>query len=50
MNTKKILNLKAVVNKRNNQINFSLSRKKAPKELIDKADSGKIIKFLFEDS
>jgi len=49
MNEKIILKLKAVINKKNNQINFSLPKKKIPKSLIDKAYSGEKIKFLFED-
>jgi len=40
--------IKAVVNKANGQINFSIPKKKACKELIDKAYSGKPIKFLFD--
>ena len=44
-----ILKLKAVVNKSNNQINFCIPRKKASKKLLDKVNSGKSIKFLFEE-
>jgi hypothetical protein len=43
------IKLKPVVNKRNGQINFSLPKKKVCQEIIDKAYSGKPIKFLFDD-
>ena len=50
MNIKlKELKLKAVINKANGQINFSMPKKKMCKEIIDKAYSGKPIKFLFEE-
>ena len=45
----KPIKVKAIVNKANGQINFSLPKKKMCKELVDKAYSGKPIKFLFED-
>jgi hypothetical protein len=51
MNVKKLnsILIKPVINKNNGQINFSLPKKKAGKELIEKAYSGKSIKFMFED-
>ena len=45
----KELNIKAVINKCNGQINFSIPKKKATKEILDKVYSGKPIKFLMED-
>jgi len=44
-----MLEIKAVINKRNNQINLSIPKKKACKKLIDKAYSGETIKLMFED-
>ena len=49
MNKINVLKLKAVINKSNNQINISIPKKKACKELLAKAYSGKEIKLLFED-
>lgn len=43
------IDLKAVINKANGQINFSMPKKKASKDLIDKAYSGKVIKLFFEE-
>ena len=45
----KRVNVKAVVNKANGQINFSIPKKKICQEVINKAYSGKTIKLLFED-
>jgi hypothetical protein len=45
----KEINVKAVINKCNGQINISIPKKKVTKEIIDKAYSGKPIKFLMED-
>lgn len=49
MVSNKLMRVKAVINKANGQINFSLPKKKVCKELIDKAYSGKSIKLLFEE-
>lgn len=51
---KKIIELKPVINKKNNQINFSLCKKKLPKIIKDNLSSLKSIKintkdFEFED-
>jgi hypothetical protein len=46
----KSIDVKAIINKKNGQINFSLPKKKIGKELIEKANSGKIIKLMFEDN
>ena len=43
------IKIKAVINKCNGQVNFSLPKKKVGKELIEKASSGKLIKLLFEE-
>ncbi len=45
----KEINVKAVINKCNGQINFSIPKKQVGKEVIDRAYSGKPIKFLLED-
>jgi hypothetical protein len=45
----KSIKVKAVINKSNGQINFSLPKKKLCQEVLDKAYSGKSIKLLFED-
>lgn len=49
MNVNNILKLKAVINKRNNQINISIPKKKVSKKLLDKMTSGQTIKFLFDE-
>ena len=49
MDKKNLMKLKAVINKRNNQINLSIPKKKACKSLIEKAYSGQTIKLLFEE-
>lgn len=41
---KLLLNVKAIINKRNNQINFSLPRKKVPTDVLKKICSNKIMK------
>lgn len=45
----KSIKIKPIINKKNGQINFSLPKKKISKEILDKATSGKSIKFLFEE-
>lgn len=45
----KKLELKAIVNKKNGQINFSLPKRKLNKKVLDKINNHKSIKFLFED-
>jgi hypothetical protein len=45
----KEINIKAVINKCNGQINFSIPKKKVGKEIIERAYAGKPIKFLMED-
>jgi hypothetical protein len=45
----KELSIKPRINKANGQINFSIPKKKVCQELIDKAYSGKPIKFLLDD-
>lgn len=50
MNLKcKPLKLKANINSRNGQINFSVPKKKVSQELLDKVYSGKKIRLVFED-
>jgi len=44
-----IVKLKAIINKRNNQINLSIPRKKVSQKVIDKVNSGKLIKLFFEE-
>jgi hypothetical protein len=43
------ITLKAVLNKNNNQINFSLKKKGLPKEIKDKLPNLKGIKLDFDD-
>ena len=45
----KMIRVKAIINKANGQININIPKKKAGKELIDKAYSGKLIKLLFDE-
>jgi len=45
----KEINIRAVINKCNGQINFSIPKKKVGKQVIEHAYSGKPIKLLFED-
>jgi len=45
----KQIKVKAVINKANGQVNFSLPKKQVCKELVEKAYSGKSIKLFFED-
>lgn len=44
-----LMKLKAVINKKNNQINICIPKKQASPNLIKKAYSGKVIKLLFEE-
>lgn len=45
----KQLNLKAIINKKNGQINFSLPKRKLPKKILKNSDKIKGIKIILED-